>query len=171
MDCRLATDQTVCNLEESRGTFKQPHDKHLGNLMFAFLCTWQGCKTLNAAKPDPSYVCITLETGPGRWAAWGLDGASREDVGIKMTTSGAGADLYTEAVQQSLRRKVAAAGFVNSTPLDDSNVFLKVYMLIFVSMFDRICTVEKTNWLATFASSQRKIPFHPTRGRKCSSSL
>ena len=140
--------------------------------MFVFLCIWQGCRTLNAAKPDPNYVCITLEAGPGRWAAWGLDGASREDVGIKMTTSGAGADQYTEAAQQSLRRKVAAVSFVNSTPLDDSNVFLKVCMLMFVIIIvDRICTVEKTNCLATFARSQRKIPFHPTRGRKCSSSL
>jgi hypothetical protein len=52
-----------------------------------------------------------------------------------MTTSGAGADQYTEEVRRALRRKVAALGFVKSNPNDDSNVLLQVYMLTPVIFF------------------------------------
>jgi len=30
----------------------------------------QGCTALNAADPNPAYVCVILKTNPERWEAW-----------------------------------------------------------------------------------------------------
>jgi hypothetical protein len=74
-------------------------------------------------------VCITLKPTPERWAAWGLENAKREDVSLKITTTGAKMDQYTASLRQDLRRRMAALAFVNTTFDDVRSVALQVCFL------------------------------------------
>jgi hypothetical protein len=94
------------------------------------LCMKQGCRTLNAATPNPSFICIILKRTPERWAAWSLSSAKREDVSLKITTTGAPKDMYTAAVKKALRLKMAALTFVNTTLDDVRGVALKVSVTV-----------------------------------------
>ena len=84
-----------------------------------------GCKTINAAKPNPAYICALLEQTPSRWEAWGRPGG-RKYVAVRIITSGASKDKFTTVVTKSLRRRMAGLAFVNTSSSDDSQVALSV---------------------------------------------
>ena len=84
-----------------------------------------GCKTINAAKPNPAYICALLEQTPRRWEAWGRPGG-RKYVAVRIITSGASKDKFTTDVTKSLRRRMAGLAFVNTSSSDDSQVALSV---------------------------------------------
>ena len=84
-----------------------------------------GCKTINAAKPNPAYICALLEQTPSRWEAWGRPGG-RKYVAVRIITSGASKDKFTTDVTKSLRRRMAGLAFVNTSSSDDSQVALSV---------------------------------------------
>jgi hypothetical protein len=82
----------------------------------------RGCTALNAADPNPAYVCVILKTNPERWEAWTHQIASdkREDVGLRITTMGVETHKYTAEVQNALRLRIAALAFVTwRVPMSD----------------------------------------------------
>ena len=87
-----------------------------------------GCKTINAAKPNPAYICALLEQTPSRWEAWGRlqRPGGRKYVAVRIITSGASKDTFTTDVTKSLRRRMAGLAFVNTSSSDDSQVALSV---------------------------------------------
>ena len=84
-----------------------------------------GCKTINAAKPNPAYICALLEQTPSRWEAWGQSG-DRKYVAVRIITSGATKDKFTTDVAKSLRLRMAGLAFVNASSRDDSQVALSI---------------------------------------------
>jgi len=85
----------------------------------------RGCKTIDTSKPDPSIICVLLKMNPDRWLAWGPTG-KRQDVGLRIITTGVGKDAYTKEVQRALRLKISALALVNFSSYDDSQVALTV---------------------------------------------
>jgi hypothetical protein len=71
----------------------------------------EGCKTLDTAKPNPSYNCIPLLTTTDRWKAFGLS-ETVEHVEVRLTTSSNDRSTFTSAVLSSLKGRMAQISFV-----------------------------------------------------------
>jgi hypothetical protein len=69
-----------------------------------------GCGLADTAKPNPSYLCITLKTTPERWQAYGTGGKD-ESVGFTVIATGEPNTKYKGDVQTGLRQRMATLAF------------------------------------------------------------
>jgi len=71
----------------------------------------EGCKSLDTAKPNPSYTCIPLVRTIDRWKAFGLSEIIAY-IEVRVITSSNDSSLFTSTVLTLLKRRMAEISFV-----------------------------------------------------------